>query len=214
MWDKPLQANFQSTEWTAGISTACRTPVPLTPPRERAATDWAKCFCALEHLSSSIKESFCTHGGNFFSVERGTCEYIPHQAKKRREGNKKRIRMWKKKDGKGTREDRGKEEKCEQKSKSKGKEETSLSIRCKDITATYWRRQGLTQSAETLPLLDSSFRRQLQKMSQRVGLPRAPPWPHCPPALLPQVPWREDWSNPGTAAANCKGQFSVFLLLS
>lgn len=88
---------------------------------------------------------------------------------------------------KGEGKTEGKEEKCEQKSKSKGKEETSLSIRFKDITAMYWRRQGLTQLAETLSLLDSSFKRQLQKMSQWVGVLHAPPWPHCPPALLPQV---------------------------
>lgn len=89
---------------------------------------------------------------------------------------------------KGEGKTEGKEEKCEQMRKGKGKEETSLSIGFKDITAMYWRRQGLTRLAETLSLLDSSFKRQLQKMSQWVGVPRAPPWPHCPPALLPQVP--------------------------
>lgn len=86
---------------------------------------------------------------------------------------------------KGEGKTEGKEEKCEQ--KSKGKEETSLATIFRDITAMCWRRQGLTQLAETLSLLDSSFKRQLLKMSPWVGVTRAPPWPHCPPALLPQV---------------------------
>lgn len=205
MWDKPLQVSFQNTAWTAGISSVFCVPVPLTPPGERADTDLAKYFCALEHLSSNIKESSCTHSGDFFSAERGTCEYIPHQAKKRRERKNKRIRMWKSKDEKGRREDRRERRKVWAKEQEQGKEETSLSIRFKDITAMYWRRQGLTQLAETLSLLHSSFERQLQKMSQWVDLPRAPAWPHCPPALLPQVLWREDWSNARTAAANCRG---------
>lgn len=94
--------------------------------------------------------------------------------------------------------------------RARERKETSVSIRFKDITALYWRRQGLTQLAETLSLLDSSFGRQLQKMSRWAGLPRAPPWPQCPPALLPQVLYREHWSNPSTAAANRRGNSHCF----
>lgn len=140
------------------------------------------------NIFAATSENLFALAAAISSVLKGRRVKTAHtKLEKEEKGTKGKSGCGKEKMRKGERRTEGKEEKCEQKSKSEGKEGISLPTRFKDITAMHWRKQGLTQLAETLSLLNSSFKRQLQIMSQWVGLPHAPPWPQCPPALLPQV---------------------------